>query len=80
MPKSEEVLLRPIEKKDAFSVYLWELDQETQHVTQSEIKVSLQNIYALIEQQNETHNVEISYHNKIGRPLNLSETTKMTLY
>ena len=56
MPKSEEVLLRPIEKKDAFSVYLWELEQETQHVTQSEIKVSLQNIYALIEQQNDVYN------------------------
>jgi diamine N-acetyltransferase len=56
MPKTEELYLRPIEKKDAFGVYLWELDKETQLVTQSEIKVSLENIYALIEQQTDVHN------------------------
>mgnify|MGYP001166887707 FL=1 len=56
MPKRKAVHLRPIEKKDAFSVYLWELDHETQLVTQSEIKVSLQNIYALIEQQTDVYN------------------------
>ena len=56
MPKPEELFLRPIEKKDAFGVYLWELDKETQLVTQSEIKVSLENVYALIEQQTDVHN------------------------
>ena len=56
MPKTEKLFLRPIEKKDAFGVYIWELDKETQRVTQSEIKVSLENIYALIEQQTDVHN------------------------
>ena len=56
MPKPEELFLRPIEKKDAFGVYLWELDKETQLVTQSEIKVSLENVYALIEQQTDVYN------------------------
>ena len=56
MPKPEELFLRSIEKKDAFGVYLWELDKETQRVTQSEIKVSLENVYALIEQQTDVHN------------------------
>ena len=36
-------------------VYI-ELDKETQRVTQSEIKVSLENVYALIEQQTDVHN------------------------
>ena len=56
MHKTKELFLRPIEKKDAFGVYLWELDKETQRVTQSEIKVSLENVYALIEQQTDVHN------------------------
>ena len=56
MPKPEELFLRSIEKNDAFGVYLWELDKETQRVTQSEIKVSLENVYALIEQQTDVHN------------------------
>ena len=56
MHKTEELFLRPIEKKDALGVYLWELDKETQRVTQSEIKVSLENVYALIEQQTDVHN------------------------
>lgn len=56
MTKSEELYLRPIDKNDAFAVYLWELDQETQGVTQSEIKVSLENIYTLIEQQVDVYN------------------------
>lgn len=56
MHKTKELFLRPIEKIDAFGVYLWELDKETQRVTQSEIKVSLENVYALIEQQTDVHN------------------------
>lgn len=56
MHKTKELFLRSIEKKDAFGVYLWELDKETQRVTQSEIKVSLENVYALIEQQTDVHN------------------------
>ena len=56
MYKTKELFLRSIEKKDAFGVYLWELDKETQRVTQSEIKVSLENVYALIEQQTDVHN------------------------
>lgn len=56
MRKTKELFLRPIEKKDAVGVYLWELDKETQRVTQSEIKVSLENVYALIEQQTDVHN------------------------
>ena len=56
MHKTKELFLRTIEKKDAFGVYLWELDKETQRVTQSEIKVSLENVYALIEQQTDVHN------------------------
>ena len=56
MPKPEELFLRSIEKKDAFGVYLWELDKETQRVTQSEIKVSLENVYTLIEQQTDVYN------------------------
>lgn len=56
MHKTKELFLRPIEKKDALSVYLWELDKETQRVTQSEIKVSIENVYALIEQQTDVHN------------------------
>ena len=56
MYKTKELFLRTIEKKDAFGVYLWELDKETQRVTQSEIKVSLENVYALIEQQTDVHN------------------------
>ena len=56
MHKTKELFLRPIETKDAFGVYLWELDKETQRVTQSEIKVSLENVYALIEQQTDVHN------------------------
>ena len=56
MHKTKELFLRSIEKKDAFGVYLWELDKETQRVTQSEIQVSLENVYALIEQQTDVHN------------------------
>jgi diamine N-acetyltransferase len=56
MHKTKELFLRPIEKKDALCVYLWELDKETQRVTQSEIKVSLENVYELIEQQTDVHN------------------------
>ena len=56
MHKTKELFLRPIEKKDALGVYLWELDKETQRVTQSEIKVSLENVYALIEQQTDVYN------------------------
>ncbi|MEJ6506495.1 MAG: GNAT family protein [Crocinitomicaceae bacterium] len=56
MLESKDVYIRLIEKEDAFRVYLWELDPETQHVTQIKNKVSLEMIYTMIEQQRDVMN------------------------
>lgn len=52
MPESDNIYIRLVQKQDAMRIYLWELDRETQLVTDSDHKVSLEMIYNLIDGQN----------------------------
>jgi len=51
MHESTDIFLRSVCKDDAFTVYLWELTEDAQYVTQIQNKVSLALIYELIEEQ-----------------------------
>ena len=56
MIEAQGIYIRLVEKADALRVYMWELDPETQLVTQTKNKVSLEMIYSMIEQQTDVRN------------------------